>query len=452
MSYGPVVGHIAGRLVVLGAAAAAPGLLFGHYFAWLSALLAAYLGWHLWHLRQLKSWLCGDLDWPTYEAPGVWAQVYAQVYRIRMQSWAQKRRVARVLKEFRKSTKALPDAGVLLDPDRKIVWQNSSASRLLGITREDRGKCVQALWPATDFAQFLQSDDQERVLRTSSPLKADLQLTVQLVPYGESQRLLLARDVTHAARLEAVRRVFVANASHELRSPLTVINGYLDTLVDEPDIPEHWREPVQEMVRQTERMRRIIESLLTLSRFEASGDGAERERIDVPDMLRNLHKEAMVRSKRPDIIELDLDTDAGLWGVEAEIYSAFANIVTNALNYTPVDGSVRIRWYLAGNDACLSVADTGIGIPAEAIPHLTERFFRVDKGRGRSTGGTGLGLAIAKHALQHHGAQLEVQSKPGEGSTFTCRFPAVRVAIEDNDPDDESNLTPHQPSLNAIRN
>ncbi len=451
MSNGPG-GHVAARLLALGAAAALPGVLFGNYFAWLSAGLLAYLGWHLWHLWQLESWLRGKLNWPAREAPGLWGQVYAQLYRIRMQSRARKKRLARVLKEFRKSTKALPDAGVLLDPDNKIVWQNNSAGRLLGVTRDDRGKSVQALWPAADFEEFLCSDDPEQMLRTSSPLSAELQLAVQVVPYGESQRLLLARDVTHATRLEAVRRIFVANASHELRSPLTVISGYLDTLVDEPDLPEHWREPVQEMVRQTERMRHIIEGLLTLSRLEASGGEAERERIDIAGMLRNLHKEAMTRPRRPDVTELDLDTDAGLWGVESEIYSAFANLVANALNYTPADGSVRIRWYLDGDEACLSVVDTGIGIPSEAIPHLTERFFRVDKGRGRSTGGTGLGLAIVKHALQRHGAHLEVQSRQGDGSTFTCRFPAGRVAAGDTAPDDRANLPPQQLALPSVRN
>lgn len=427
MSQGPW-GPLVARFAVLGALAAVPGLVFGHYFAWLSGVLAACLGWHLWHLWRLESWLRGKLSWPASEAPGPWGRVYAQLYRIRMQSRARKKRLARVLKELRNSTKALPDAGLLLDSEDLVVWQNNAAGRLLGVTREERGRRIQELWPGTDIEEFLHLGDPERMLRTTSPLSGDLHLAVQVVPYGETQRLLLARDVTQATRLEAVRRSFVANASHELRSPLTVISGYLDTLVDEADLAPHWREPVREMVRQSERMRRIIEDLLTLSRLEASGFEADRERVDVTGLLRNLHKEALARARRPESIELDLETEAGLWGVESEVYSAFANIINNALNYTPADGAVRIRWHIDGAEACLSVTDTGMGIPAEAIPRLTERFYRVDKGRGRATGGTGLGLAIVKHALQRHGARLEIQSRLGAGSTFTCRFPADRVA------------------------
>jgi two-component system, OmpR family, phosphate regulon sensor histidine kinase PhoR len=428
-------GPLAVRFVALGALAALPGLVVGHYFAWLSAVLAAYLAWHLWQLCRLECWLRGKLNWPAREPPGLWGQIYAQLYRIRMQSRARKKRLARVLKELRNSTKALPDAGLLLDADGLVTWQNNAAGRLLGVTHEHRGRPIQALWPATDLDEFLRMDDPEQVLRTTSPLSDDLHLAVQVVPYGETQRLLLARDVTHATRLEAVRRKFVANASHELRSPLTVISGYLDTLVEEPDLATHWREPVEEMVRQSVRMQRIVEDLLMLSRLEASGFEAERERVDVTGLLRTLHKEATARAKRPGVIDLELETDADLWGVESEIYSAFANVVNNALNYTPQDGSVRIRWYREAEDVCMSVVDTGMGIPPEAIPRLTERFYRVDKGRGRATGGTGLGLAIVKHALQRHGARLEIQSRLGEGSTFTCRFPTARVAAPEAAPD-----------------
>ena len=177
-------------------------------------------------------------------------------------------------------------------------------------------------------------------------------------------------------------------------------------------------------------MRRIIDDLLTLSRLEASAPEAERERVDVAGMLAVLRKEAIARPQRPVTVELQLETDARLLGVESEIYSAFANVIGNALKYTPADGQVIIRWYLDGGQACMSVADTGVGIPADAIPRLTERFYRVDKSRDRATGGTGLGLAIVKHVLQRHGARLEVHSKLGEGNTFTCRFPADRVTRE----------------------
>jgi two-component system, OmpR family, phosphate regulon sensor histidine kinase PhoR len=360
--------------------------------------------------------------------PGLWGGVFAQLHRLRLQSRARKKRLARVLKEFRKSTQALPDAGVVLDEDNDISWLNNAAGRLLGLRPEDRGQRIENLLRAPEFAEFLRHATPERVLRMASPVDENLKLALQVVPYGETQRLLLAKDITHETRLETVRRTFVANASHELRSPLTVISGYLDALAEDPELAEHWREPVGEMARQSERMRRIIEDLLTLSRLEASAPEAERDHVDIAGMLTVLRKEALARPERPRIVELELESDAGLYGVEAEIYSAFANIIGNALKYTPAEGSVRIRWYLEGGEACMAVSDTGLGIPAEAIPRLTERFYRVDKGRDRATGGTGLGLAIVKHVLQRHGARLEIRSTPGEGSTFTCRFPAERVA------------------------
>jgi two-component system, OmpR family, phosphate regulon sensor histidine kinase PhoR len=421
--------YVAARFAALIGTAVLLGYFFGATYAWLAGILLGYLGWHLWHLWQLESWLRRKLGEPPRDAPGLWGGVFAQLHRLRLQSRARKKRLARVLKEFRKSTHALPDAGVVLDKDHDIIWLNEAATRLLGLHPEDRGQRIENLLRSPEFAEFMRDEMPERVVRMSSPVDERLKLSLQVVPYGDTQRLLLAKDITHEVRLETVRRTFVANASHELRSPLTVISGYLDSLAEDPGLPEHWHEPVEEMARQSDRMRRIIEDLLTLSRLEAAAPEADRERVDVAGMLAGLRKEALARPLRPGTVELLLDSESALLGVEAELYSAFANIIDNALKYTPADGRVQIRWHRDGAEACLAVADTGVGIPAEAIPRVTERFYRVDKGRDRATGGTGLGLAIVKHVLQRHGARLEVESQPGAGSTFTCRFPADRVAL-----------------------
>lgn len=427
MNAGPWA-YVAARLAALVGAAVLLGYFFGQFFAWLAGLLIAYLGWHLWQLWQLESWLRKRLREPPRDAAGLWGQVFAQLHRLRLQSRARKKRLTRVLKEFRKSTRALPDAAIVLDENHHIAWLNEAAEHLLGLRAEDRGQRIENLLRAPEFIAFMQQDDPESVLRMNAPGDEQMWLVLQMVRYGATQRLLLARDVTQETRLQTVRRAFVANASHELRSPLTVISGYLDALTEDPELPQQWGEPVDEMARQADRMRRIIEDLLTLSRLEASEAEAEREMVDVAGMLATLRKEAAGRSQKPATIELLREADAALFGAEAEIYSAFANIIGNALKYTPEDGSVTIRWYRDGEDACMAVTDTGVGIPAEAIPRLTERFYRVDKSRDRATGGTGLGLAIVKHVLQRHGARLEVESRLGEGSVFTCRFPADRVA------------------------
>jgi two-component system phosphate regulon sensor histidine kinase PhoR len=224
-----------------------------------------------------------------------------------------------------------------------------------------------------------------------------------------------------------MRRDFVANASHELRSPLTVVRGYLDSLAEDPVLDEGWREPVREMQRQSERMHGIVSDLLELSRLEAGGSEAEQEPIDVAGLLALIRKEVLARPDRPAQFDLDLESDALLLGAEPELHSIFQNLVTNAVKYTPSAGTVSVRYWTDGHGGHVAVTDTGIGIPAVHIPRLTERFYRVDAGRSRKLGGSGLGLAIVKHALQRHGAQLEITSEEGKGSTFTCHFPPARV-------------------------
>jgi len=250
---------------------------------------------------------------------------------------------------------------------------------------------------------------------------------MQVAPYGDGQLLLLVSDVSRQMRLEAVRRDFVANASHELRSPLTVISGYLETLGQDPALDPDLQGPVAEMRRQAERMTVIIRDLLELSRLEESDEVVGGEPIDIAALLAMLRKDVLARPAHPHDVRVRIDSFAQLSGDEPEIHSAFSNLVDNAAKYTPEEGSLEMRWWVDEDGGHFAVSDTGMGIPPEHIPRLTERFYRVDAGRARSTGGSGLGLAIVKHVLQRHGGTLEVQSTLGAGSTFTCHFPPERV-------------------------
>jgi len=253
-------------------------------------------------------------------------------------------------------------------------------------------------------------------------------LSLQLVPYGEGQLLLLVRDVSRQVRLEAMRKDFVANASHELRSPLTVISGYLETLSQDPALDPELMAPVAEMRRQTDRMTTIITDLLELSRLEAAEGEVEGAPLDVAALASILRKDILARVAHPREVRVRIESAAALLGSESEIHSAFSNLVDNAAKFTSQDGSIEMRWWVDEEGGHFSVGDTGIGIPAEHIPRLTERFYRVDSGRSRSRGGgSGLGLAIVKHVLQRHGAVLEIRSTEGEGSVFTCHFPPYRL-------------------------
>jgi two-component system phosphate regulon sensor histidine kinase PhoR len=227
--------------------------------------------------------------------------------------------------------------------------------------------------------------------------------------------------------LERSRRDFVANASHELRSPLTVITGYLDALADDAELPESWRAPISEMLRQSERMTGILRDLIELTRLESTDSQAQFDFVEVTDMLKGIVRGFEVQTRRP-ALELRLESDAALLASESDLYSVFYNLISNAVRFTPETGSVTIVWRTDASAAIFEVIDTGIGIDEEQIPRLTERFYRVDKGRSRASGGTGLGLAIVKHALQRHNATLKIESQEGEGSTFRCEFEPKRIA------------------------
>jgi two-component system phosphate regulon sensor histidine kinase PhoR len=264
-------------------------------------------------------------------------------------------------------------------------------------------------------------------ITVASPRHESGWLHVQIIPYGTDQRLAIIRDVTHEKNIERTRRDFVANASHELRSPLTVISGYLEVLGDAGDTPEAWRGPVAEMRRQAERMTRILRDLIELTRLESAEASAARDFVDVGGMLRGIVQE--FQGRPGPSVELTLETDAALLGKESELHSICYNLVNNAVRFTPASGKVHVVWRAVDGMAELEVVDTGIGIPEEQIPRVTERFYRVDPGRSRASGGTGLGLAIVKHALQRHEGELAIASREGEGSTFTCRFPKDRVVL-----------------------
>jgi two-component system phosphate regulon sensor histidine kinase PhoR len=359
---------------------------------------------------------------------GIWDDVIAQVVRLHRRKQYHKQRLVQLFRELRRSTAALPDGVIILSSQLDIVWFNRQAARLLGLKRPiDIGLRVDNLIRSPEFIHYVHGEDFTLPLVIRPPVQMDIYLALQLVPYGAGQSLLLVRDVTRQMRLEAMRKDFVANASHELRTPLTVISGYLDTLADDPSIDAAWTGPIRDMRAQAQRMNAIIADLLELSRLEAADGEAPREPIEVPRMLERLYRDALARSDRPQNVLLELESANGLFGAAHEIESAFTNLLVNAIKYTLRDGTVRMRWWVDEDGAYFSVSDTGIGIPAEHLPRLTERFYRVDAGRSRGQGGSGLGLAIVKHALQRHDGLLEVQSVEGKGSTFTCHFPLQRL-------------------------
>lgn len=404
------------------------GLMAGRVALALAITFGIYSLVQLWNVLRLEFWLRHRRVESPPDISGVWGEVVTIISRIYRRKQFHRARVTGLLREFRRLTTALPEGAVLLGPEHEILWFNRLAGEWLGLRRKrDVGIRIENLVRHPAFVEYLKTGYPSDGALVQD-LESDRWLAFNIVRTGTAERqLLMVRDVSEEQQLQSMRKDFVANASHELRSPLTVISGYLDALADDDNLDPTWNTPVLEMRRQAERMRTIIKDLLELSKLE-SGEHTQGEHpVDMVGMLALLRKEVMALEQHPRDVRLQLDSDALLKGVESELHSIASNLITNAVKYTPPEGEIELRWWVDEAGAHLSVRDTGVGIAEEHIPRLTERFYRVDPGRARSMGGSGLGLAIVKHALQRHDATLQIQSKEGVGSTFTCHFPRSRI-------------------------
>ncbi len=388
------------------------------------ALLAA-LVYQLRNLRALIDWLDhGDTPDPP-RAYGQWDHLHALLHRNHRESARREAELEHSLTRWREAARALPDGVVILDGDR-ISWCNDMARVHLDIDpAKDAGLTITHLVRIPEFVEYLVAGKFEKPVQLHTG-QGDRALSIRVVPYGTEQRLVLSRDITQFERVERMRSEFVANVSHELRTPLTVIAGFLETLRDEQD-PDARLRYLDLMTQQSQRMHRLVEDLLTLSALESSPPPPMEDLVDMTALTSRLAAEARALSAGRHRIEVEAAAPVDLVGSEKELSSAFGNLLSNAVRYTPNAGVVRMRWQPAGDGAEFVVEDTGIGIAAEHLPRLTERFYRVDRGRSRETGGTGLGLAIVKHALIRHGGTLQVDSKPGQGSRFTAWFSGARL-------------------------
>ncbi len=394
--------------------------------------LSAALVFHLRNLHALLVWLRDPLKNPVPIGAGVWEHVFAGLYRLVRSFSQQRNRVTGQLARFRSAAQAMPIGVVMLDDEDRISWCNVTAERMFDLdARKDAGQPILNLVRHPAFAGYLKGGAYEEPLTLRIARGEALVLAVNIVPYGQDEKLLLTRDTTQAEKIETMRRDFVANVSHELRTPLTVVSGFLETISDgnvRPDDPRG-RQALEMMRSQTDRMLRLVEDLLMLSTLETSSIPARESQIDIERLLGGIVEDARVLSAGRHQVQLHVGQPARLVGDEHEIRSAFANLVSNAIRYTPQGGKITLSWGQRGEEGVFSVEDTGIGIERRHVPRLTERFYRADTSRSRDTGGTGLGLAIVKHVLTRHQGRLEVESELGRGSRFSALFPARRLQI-----------------------
>lgn len=388
---------------------------------------------HARHLVRLSRWLADPRPEALPESSGLWEDVFAAFYHLLRRQRRSESRLTATLQDFRQAGMAMPDGLVIVDGANQIEWCNPKAELHFGLdAQRDVGQLVTHLVRQPQFSEALDSEGYSEPLTLRSARGGgDLILSVLIVPYEANRKLIISRDVTDRERVETMRRDFVANVSHELRTPLTVIGGFLETIADmETPNPELIRRSVPMMSDQARRMQSLVEDLLTLSRLESAGNPAREEPVNVPDIARALYHDALALSAGRHKVTLLLESKGWVSGAEDELRSAFGNLVSNAVRYTPAGGEVRLSWKNAGDGAVFAVRDTGIGIAPQHVPRLTERFYRVDRGRSRETGGTGLGLAIVKHVVNRHAARLDVTSEPGSGSCFSVVFPGSRVIMQ----------------------
>ena len=343
------------------------------------------------------------------------------------------------LERFNLTANAIPDGLVILSPSNEIEWCTSNAENQLGLDlKTDQNLPIVNLVRDSHFIAYLYNEEYSEPFRLKSWRNPDLIFEIQLIPFASKQKLLICRDMTQLEKVDTMRRDFIANVSHELRTPLTVVGGFLETLSDmEGAVPDALKNYFSMMSEQTVRMRRIIEDLLTLSTIESNSEAPDDTEIDMGNLLKVLQKDALGLSqglkKAKHKVHLAADPTLNIVGAQDELYSALSNLVSNAIRYTPLSsaegrGEIFVTWQLINGQPVFAVRDTGIGIEQQHIDRLTERFYRVDRGRSRETGGTGLGLSIVKHILIRHQAKLEISSEIGIGSTFSVVFPKTRIA------------------------
>ncbi|HTD90374.1 MAG TPA: phosphate regulon sensor histidine kinase PhoR [Burkholderiales bacterium] len=388
---------------------------------------------HVYHLARMERWLrapnADDLPDPW----GAWGVVFAAVYRALRREAKEREGVVKDLDLFMQAAQALPDGIAMLDSGDQLLWCNDTAAGHLGLQAgRDYGLRITNIVRVPRLAAFLQSKQPDETLDYRPVHNPGQLLSLKAIPFSDGRKLLVSFDITQIERADTTRRDFIANVSHELRTPLTVIHGFLEHMSEAPVMPaEQARRHIGLMVQQSDRMLKLVDDLLMLSRLEGGDSPQREERVDVYALLQTLAEDALALSAGRHQIEVVVAEGSAITGGADELRSAFGNLVSNAVRYTPRGGRITLSWRLdLQGGGIFSVLDSGIGIAAEHIPRLTERFYRVDRGRSRETGGTGLGLAIVKHVLLRHQATLEIHSELGVGSEFRIVFPPWRSIVE----------------------
>ena len=407
------------------------GTVIGEVAWTLVIFLSIYLIWTLRQALRLYEWLYERRVEAPPESTGLWGDMLDGIHQLQKNHQKARDRQQAMINRIQESANALKDAVIMTNSHGAMDWWNQAAEQMLGFqTPTDRGQLLYNLVRTPEFKPYFTSKDYKDPLIIDSPHNPDVKLQIQITLFAEDDRLIIVQNITRIVHLEQMRKDFVSNVSHELKTPLTVISGYLETLLDYSEgLPKRVIRALDQMQLQSKRMDALINDLLLLSKIENEGLSFEPTKIDITSLLKTIcHDAKSLNVEKQHDIQLSIETDNTIFGHPTQLQSAFSNLLLNAVKYSPAKGKIQVRWYEDNRGLYFSVTDTGIGIDPIHIPRLTERFYRADPSRTSETGGTGLGLAIVKHVLINHQATLVVNSELGVGSTFCCCFPFSQKA------------------------
>lgn len=415
-------------IIFLALFALAGGMLFQAYLLSFAVGAVIAIGWYLYRIWGLNRCLAAGEEVAVTEGSGLIAGLARHIADLQRRVQEQERYNSQVVALFRKAFEAFPDAVMLLRPDWRIRWCNRAGREMFALDpdSESFGTLIEEVGHPV-LEEYLAAGDFSRPLELESPADWARVMSIQLTtfPREDGLVLLVARDITRLYHLDRMRSDFVANVSHELKTPLTVLSGFIETMhLDGKDMPEHWSQAVELMYQQSSRMSGIVDDLLLLSRLDSGQDGFEPESVDVPSLLEQVAADARILAQDSGhIITLDMDPSLKLKGEQKTLESMFYNLIMNAVHHTPAGTKVDIYWFREDGECVFRVVDSGDGIPARHMPHLTEPFYRVDPGRSRDSGGTGLGLSIVKRSVSRHKGRLHISSEVGKGTSIRIEFP-----------------------------
>ena len=386
----------------------------------LSCLLLLHTFW----IYKLSKWLNNPSLSNLPHGTGIWQHIFTKHYQIFKENKKSKKNLVSTLDQFTQAAEALMDGVVALNENNEIIWSNRKSQVMLNLNpKKDTGQPINYIFRNTDLIKYLNKGDYEESIKIDLDTQSNKIIEIKVVFFGDEQKVLIAKDISQAIKIESDRKEFISNVSHELKTPLTVISGFIETLGSMFKNNEKNHKNILKMMgAQAYRMSKLIDDLLLLSNVESSIFQNRSEKLLINTMINKIKKDISVLDAKNHKIKYQINNDLKIYGSKKEIESAFTNLITNAIRYTDKNGSVTISWGLINGLPIFEVRDTGNGIEQKHINRITERFYRVDLDRSRDSGGTGLGLSIVKNIIKQHDGELKISSEVGKGSSFKLIF------------------------------